>query len=772
MARISAWVSISLLLVVFGGLAVLASVDNSTIENDAEEHVETFEELEKRLKSNVGSLVRRVLPVLMKGSSDAQVSGQCSASIIKVIGGLRQLKEWAMRLIDATGKLPPGILEGTSLSMGDFDECLDIKVGKRDEIPEKHTRRLFFSGKYCLLEFHRPETINRAIADFESGNLDTPIAKTKTFLNLFVRYKHLTNATMKLGVCVPSKCSRDDIENVVNSESLREHIGNVHVAYCQAKNERETSTEQTIFSVSNQVIFGFIVSFLLLTTAADAFLRLRNDGEDLKPERQSSIRLMIQKTSLYGNAMKVLSTKRTSESLQCLSGLRTLIIMMIIYSHTYGYLHKLHFQKYSKAANFLRFFESFTFLESVMDPGITITYNRWRFVSKENKVKLNIFRMLLSRYFRMSAAQILAISVFLLFPLIGTGPIWTAYMTPELTNCRKRWWINLLYIGNFYEPKDVCLYHTSRRCGIFFIILLILSGVFFVGIMTVIHELPGSLAFYMLDKRTFPIAWTDVFIKPLDHIGPFCVGLLTGYYLAMKKEKLDISRIMVYPVSLLIPIYKSPFCKQTFSKFNFRVKINQILCRSSIFLWCSSIACTTAVMFGLYSYRHGDVMETPLATFYAIMHRNVWCSGIAWIVIACTTHHGGPVSRVLKCRFFVTTDRLCYMAYLIHLPVMHFRSASIRERWYLGHLETFFMATSYIVIAFMASLFLNIIFVEPYYVIEKHVATFFRPNDKVIFETKTQLNEISIPDGSANNKSTTVSNGVVHTEHAKTSDVI
>ncbi|GIY62992.1 nose resistant to fluoxetine protein 6 [Caerostris darwini] len=763
MARISAWVSISLLLVVFGGLAVLASVENSTTENDAEEHVETFEELEKRLKSNVGSLVRRVLPVLMKGSSDAQVSGQCSASIIKVIGGLRQLKEWAMRLIDATGKLPPGILEGTSLSMGDFDECLDIKVGKRDEIPETH-EEAFFSGKYCLLEFHRPETINRAIADFESGNLDTPIAKTKTFLNLFVRYKHLTNATMKLGVCVPSKCSRDDIENVVNSESLREHIGNVHVAYCQAKNDRETSTEQTILVV----IFGFIISFLLLTTAADAYLRLRNDGEDLKPERQSSIRLMIQKTSLYGNAMKVLSTKRASESLQCLSGLRTLIIMMIIYSHTYGYLHKLHFQKYSKAANFLRFFESFTFsgigngsvvLDSlIMIAGITITYNRWRFVSKENKVKLNIFRMLLSRYFRMSAAQILAISVFLLFPLIGTGPIWTAYMTPELTNCRKRWWINLLYIGNFYEPKDVCLYHTwvlsllmqltifgavaifilkkSRRCGIFFIILLILSGVIFVGIMTVIHELPGSLAFYMLGKRTFPIAWTDVFIKPLDHVGPFCVGLLTGYFLAMKKEKLDISRV------------------------------------TSIFFWCLSIACTTAVMFGLYSYRHGDVMDTPLATFYAIMHRNVWCSGIAWIVIACTTHHGGPVSRVLKCRFFVTTDRLCYMAYLIHLPVMHFRSASIRERWYLGHLETFFMATSYIVIAFMASLFLNIIFVEPYYVIEKHVATFFRPNDKVIFETKTQLNEISIPDGSANTKSTTVSNGVVHTEHVKTSDVI
>ncbi|KAG8172815.1 hypothetical protein JTE90_008308, partial [Oedothorax gibbosus] len=84
-----------------------------------------------------------------------------------------------IQVIDATGKIPAGILEGTSVSMGDYDECLDIEVTKKDEAP-KTPEDVVFKGQYCMLELHRPETINRAIEDFQNGNVDTPIAKTKT----------------------------------------------------------------------------------------------------------------------------------------------------------------------------------------------------------------------------------------------------------------------------------------------------------------------------------------------------------------------------------------------------------------------------------------------------------------------------------------------------------------------------------------------------------------------------------------------------------------
>lgn len=56
-----------------------------------------FKEVEKQLKTSIGKGIKMLLPHLMRGSSDSDVSGQCTASIMKIISGVRQLKEWAVR---------------------------------------------------------------------------------------------------------------------------------------------------------------------------------------------------------------------------------------------------------------------------------------------------------------------------------------------------------------------------------------------------------------------------------------------------------------------------------------------------------------------------------------------------------------------------------------------------------------------------------------------------------------------------------------------------
>lgn len=59
--------------------------------------VQTFDEVEKNFKSAVGNLVKKILPYLMEGGGNVDVSGPCKSSIMKLIGGVRQLREWAMR---------------------------------------------------------------------------------------------------------------------------------------------------------------------------------------------------------------------------------------------------------------------------------------------------------------------------------------------------------------------------------------------------------------------------------------------------------------------------------------------------------------------------------------------------------------------------------------------------------------------------------------------------------------------------------------------------
>ncbi|XP_076348116.1 uncharacterized protein LOC143245653 [Tachypleus tridentatus] len=79
-------------------------------------------------------------------------------------------------VIDATANMPSGFLEGTIMTLGAYDECLNIKVLNRDEDSEE------FRGKYCLIKgkISLPEKTKRVTAKtsvINSSMFDSSIFK-------------------------------------------------------------------------------------------------------------------------------------------------------------------------------------------------------------------------------------------------------------------------------------------------------------------------------------------------------------------------------------------------------------------------------------------------------------------------------------------------------------------------------------------------------------------------------------------------------------------
>lgn len=52
-------------------------------------------------------------------------------------------------MLDATSKMPPGILIGTFADFGSYDECLDVQVFHKDG-------KLDFQGSSCAIELKPP----------------------------------------------------------------------------------------------------------------------------------------------------------------------------------------------------------------------------------------------------------------------------------------------------------------------------------------------------------------------------------------------------------------------------------------------------------------------------------------------------------------------------------------------------------------------------------------------------------------------------------------
>ncbi|OQR79919.1 nose resistant to fluoxetine protein 6-like, partial [Tropilaelaps mercedesae] len=80
------------------------------------------------LKSKLGS----ILDLLMEKVSGKKVTSEaldrmdanCTQALLRWVVGLRKMKPWALKMLDAMGRPPSGLASGTIADLGQFDQCL------------------------------------------------------------------------------------------------------------------------------------------------------------------------------------------------------------------------------------------------------------------------------------------------------------------------------------------------------------------------------------------------------------------------------------------------------------------------------------------------------------------------------------------------------------------------------------------------------------------------------------------------------------------------
>merc|ERR1711892_745847 len=119
---------------------------------------------------------------------DPSVSEGCRAQAQIFRDGLEQnnLTVASLTMLDATGKLPSGIGQGNSYSMGSYEECVQL-LFKPDDGET-------FQGKYC------------------TGSLQPNLAEAKEDDNdVFGSIMASSYSGVTWGVCLPEACSAHDI---------------------------------------------------------------------------------------------------------------------------------------------------------------------------------------------------------------------------------------------------------------------------------------------------------------------------------------------------------------------------------------------------------------------------------------------------------------------------------------------------------------------------------------------------------------------------------
>nr|XP_046473646.1 nose resistant to fluoxetine protein 6-like [Neodiprion pinetum] len=331
--------------------------------------------------------------------------------------------------------------------------------------------------------------------------------------------------------------------------------------------------------------------------------------------------------------------------------------------------------------------------------GCLVSFLYFRTIAKQRMRELQITKgfigqflqflgMMWYRYFRLTPPYLLVIG------FVQISMKWYhAHSVIELPaldhdTCEKFWWRNALYVNTYFPMEDRCmvwswyLANDTQFYTVGIIILIVAASFLYVGAALGVLFLVGSwiiTAIVTLNTEHVPTIeepfahYESLYDKPWTRIGPYLIGMATGWFLFKTKCQIKMNMVTV------------------------------------AFGWTISLATMLSIVYGLYGNTFGPV----LSIMYTTLSHSGWALSVAWVLVACVTRHGGIINSFLSWKYLYPLSRLTYCAYLVHPALM--RSMILRGESSL-HLTQGLVAMLFFgvtVASYMVSIVLSLLFEAP-----------------------------------------------------------
>ncbi|KAL4219116.1 hypothetical protein ACF0H5_021699 [Mactra antiquata] len=232
---------------------------------------------------------------------------------------------------------------------------------------------------------------------------------------------------------------------------------------------------------------------------------------------------------------------------------------------------------------------------------------------------------------------------------------------------------------SWYLANDMQFYWISP-----FMLIPLFYSKFFGTLMCLSLILANFLSSALISKHNEYIIggksndnFDKIYIKPWCRVGPYVVGIFTGYILYRTK------------------------CK---------VKMNKMV---NLFGWLCATTVALLVLYGVYNDNPEPKFNEDSSALYTATHRTAWGIAVAWVIFACATGNGGPINTILSWKVMIPLSRLSYCAYLVHPLVLNVYYGSRRTlmRWY--DLEMIYLFLAHLCISYAAAFVISLTFESP-----------------------------------------------------------
>ncbi|KAB0797842.1 hypothetical protein PPYR_08835 [Photinus pyralis] len=607
------------------------------------------------------------------------VNTKCKVQSLQYQRALDLFEMWALKMYDSNAKIPSGILNGNINQLGDFDLCLSV-----DE------KKLQLKGQYCLASLQIKTPLNGQLSAIHKlvhshymlkSNLDDPGHRVPRF------------SSINWAICVPNLCEPGDVhlavqkavDAIFNGTNLDVEVM-VDPIMCQTAQSEELSWLTYLVGIycTNQLSQGPTINIAPIDFIISAKLYVA--------------------FSLKKNLSALFSTRRSSDDIEALHGIRFINAFMLVISHKsmasffVPYVNRTSMSEImGKPWTVIGRAASLYTDPFVMMSGMLTTHCLLKKLN--NKRPVNILQEYVSRLFRIvpTLGALILFCTFIL-PSVSSGPNWKLVVTHHADICKRYWWRNMLFIHNYFGFKNMCLTHT-HHVGLD-------TQLFLVAIIVVplVWRWPkrGLASLFVLAGLSTALRYYATYSRKLSNFVHFGTSIEQLFDTADHMYILPIHRATVYILGVLLAFLQCNYQSVNLSK-------SQIRLGNTLSLLCLGVSFLGPSFMGSIDY----VYNPTDAAWYAAFAPIFWCLAFAWIIFTAHTKQTGFIGKILSHKFFLITTRLSYSIYLTQFPIFFYNVGTTRNAEYYDFISKTLNVAEWLWII-LCSILLSLLFELPF----------------------------------------------------------
>ncbi|KAG7202798.1 hypothetical protein KM043_009961 [Ampulex compressa] len=603
-----------------------------------------YDEFPEKIDYEARSLLQ-IVPAYDPGAG--HVSAKCKRHADIFHRELAKFSLWALKMYDATAKMPSGLLSGNVNQFGDFDECIGVEGSEG------------IKGQYCLaylqldVEDTRPDLkhLHRLLHAHYMlrSNQTDPGHRVPRF------------SSVQWAVCTPASCTPRDVQTSLQ-DTLSRYTAEtglkisvqVEPQMCQIKETKPVPTKTILASL-------FFVAIIILTLVAAYFDHYKIPASE-----------MFLAFSLKRNATKLFSITKGESDIETLHGVRALNAVMLLIAHKNmalffnPYINRTYMAEYlGKPWTVVGRAASIYTDPFIMLSGLLTTYS---FVGRLKRTgNLDIKSEYLSRLLRLvpTLGALILFCTFIM-PYTGSGPQWNLVVTEHADICKQTWWRNFLFIHNYFGFENMCLTHT-HHLGIdtqlfalspLMVLLLYKKPMIGTAVLTIVAIFSTALRYFV------------TYYQHLSNYIYFSTSVRQLFDTANLSYILPSHRLTVYILGIFVG-YVLRYMPKGY-------KVNNTVQYAG---WTLCTVMFLAAFIGPATMGSIDYVYNPMhAAMYNAFAPLGWCALFAWVAVM---HHTGNtngwLSKFLAWRGFTITTKLSYTVYLTQFPVYFYNVGQTRS---------------------------------------------------------------------------------------------